>query len=120
MNWFNRVGSNLGDAVRMGSRQAMAGYGGGEGGGGGVFSRFAYGMGEGARRGARMNNLMNNIGQGNFMYRNMSVGDDAANRIQDMQRQLNALEPTPDSDGSVYPTAGRGRRSRPRPRRRGA
>ena len=116
MSWFNRVGSNVGDAVRMGSRQATAGYGGREGGGGGVISRFAYGMGEGARRGARMNNLMNNIGQGNFMFRNMGVGDDAANRIQDMQRQISGLQPAPD-DGSANPAPPRARGPRPRPRR---
>ena len=56
--------------------------------------------------------MMNNIGQGNFMFQNMGVGDDAANRMDDMRQQTSALQPTADSDGSAAPDVRRAPRRR--------
>ena len=106
VSWFNRGSNNLDAAISRGSQEAMAGYRGGAAVEGGPVGRFLYGMGAGARRGARMNNLMNNIGQGNFMFNNMGVGDDAANQMQRLQRSAGALQPTADSgEGDPGPAA---------------
>ena len=115
-NWFARTGSSISGAIRQGGRQASGGGGGA--GGGGAVGRFVQGMGEGARRGQRMNNMMRNITDGNFMYRNMSVGDDSADRMEDLSDQLHALQPHVSGgaggQGGGRPR-GRSRRNRRRP-----
>ena len=112
-NWFARTGSSVSGAIRQGGRQASGG------GGGGAMGRFVQGMGEGARRGQRMNNMMRNITDGNFMYRNMSVGDDSADRIEDLSAQLHALQPHvgggAGGQGQGSRQRGRFRRNRRRP-----
>ena len=95
--WFARAGSAVGGALRTAGRGVSGGLG-GQGYGGATVGRFMQGMGEGARRGQRMNNMMRNITEGNFMYRNMGVGDDSANRMDDLTSQLGHVWPAREGE----------------------
>ena len=115
--WFSRAGSavlgglrpNMGGGPGLGSRLASQQ---------GPVGRFVVGMGEGARRGQRMSNMMRNITEGHFMFRNMGVGDDAANRLEDLSSQLGSVQPRPEgSEAQGEQRQVSGQRSRRRRRR---